>query len=375
MFEFKGDWIVDCKLEEFAILDNADFNHDLDKVSQGVFDLQIVDSFNYDPDPANFKIDTINWLFKSSNQLAILRSLFSYCKDIVYPHYKEFMSESEYPESYPKLDTVRDLRNLLGITSIKVQDFEKEGFAYLSLFCESCLDHEHGITFGVYKESVLEHGEDLSFQKVFKHLGYNAFKDMPNRSRIIDRKLVIDGPNMKYGKYKPWQVEAVNYYPYGLYHKVRDIELIEDIENSVINNTDICSKLINLSIKDGRENLTQYFLSKELKVGLGTFLEALKKDRFDITDKFIEQGFNINLSAGESSLMSKTIWELGKALAEVQDLNKYKIRIEYLLNNGFDPYLEDNFKRNSLTIIARIKNDTEKRKVDKIVNSILGKKL
>jgi len=104
MFEFKGDWVVDCKMDEFAILNNKEYNYDLDKVNQGMFEIKIVDVFNYNPDPEFFQINTINWLMKSSSQQAILKSLFSYCKNTVYPHYKEFMLESEYPECYPKLD-------------------------------------------------------------------------------------------------------------------------------------------------------------------------------------------------------------------------------------------------------------------------------
>ncbi|MFT5265947.1 MAG: hypothetical protein ACI8YQ_004705, partial [Polaribacter sp.] len=139
MFEFNGEWVVNLKLEEFLLLNNKRSQSDLEKANQPLFEIGIQDEFNENPDPEEYQINTINWLMDSNNQKAILSSLLDYCKNTIYPHYKTFMWESEYPDCYPQLNEIGDLSKLLSIWSVSINKIEKEGFAYYTFNCESCL--------------------------------------------------------------------------------------------------------------------------------------------------------------------------------------------------------------------------------------------
>jgi len=369
MFEFIGDWETQIKLEGFSILNNPEYVGK--KVFKEIFDITIYDVYNDNPDPEEYQLNTINWLCDIDNQKEVLNNLFVYCKNIVYPHYKTFMLESEYPEYYPTLNEVKDLYLLIAIRSIEILSFGKDNKAYYNLTCESCLDHEHGIKFGAYGNLILEHGENLDNDKIFEHLGHNPFLNRPDTSRIINRDVVLSGAHPKYSKFKPWQVRAIEYYPFGLYHNKRDKELIEDLENKIIKNQNINSRLFCLAIQGGRENLIQYFIDKKLENTFGPFREALKKDRYDLTNKILKQGVNLNSIVAHSSLFSETIGFLAVALKQSKDPNQYLKRLRYLLTNGLDPYLEDNFKRNSLTRIERIDDEKIRTQVKKYVMQII----
>jgi hypothetical protein len=124
-----------------------------------------------------------------------------------------------------------------------------------------------------------------------------------------------------------------------------------------------------------RENLTAYFIEQTPEYKFTPFKEALKKDRFDLTDKLIQQGFNINEKVAQSSLFYETIGDLAKAISKNEKTEIFTVRLNYLLSNGLDPYLEDGFNRNSLYRIKRIDDDLVRAKVEEEVMKILNPKV
>ncbi|MFT6708166.1 MAG: hypothetical protein ACJATF_003022 [Flavobacteriales bacterium] len=376
MFEFNGEWVVNLKLEEFLLLNNKRSQSDLEKANQPLFEIGIQDEFNENPDPEEYQINTINWLMDSNNQKAILSSLLDYCKNTIYPHYKTFMWESEYPDCYPQLNEIGDLSKLLSIWSVSINKIEKEGSAYYTFNCESCLDHEHGIVIGGYKDVILEHGGELEYDKIYNHKGVDPKKEQEkNTEEYRNRELKIWNPHPKYGKLKPWQKDLNRYYPFGLFHRKRDEELIQFLNNGLVTKEPLISRILELSIMKERENLTAYFIEQTPEYKFTPFKEALKKDRFDLTDKLIQQGFNINEKVAQSSLFYETIGDLAKAISKNEKTEIFTVRLNYLLSNGLDPYLEDGFNRNSLYRIKRIDDDLVRAKVEEEVMKILNPKV
>ena len=157
-FKFNGDWEFELPANKFNVLKKI-----------GFIQFEIFDEFNDNPDPENYQINTINYLLDVDRQINVLTSLLEYSKNTIYPHYKTFMWESEYPECYPDLDDINDLKKLFTINRILIKRIQHEDFAYYVFDCSSCLDHEHGITITFYKDKVIDHGEDWDDKKVCGH--------------------------------------------------------------------------------------------------------------------------------------------------------------------------------------------------------------
>lgn len=370
-FEFKGDWELELKLEKFKILNNSEYTRGSEKPSEGLFKFEIFDEFNSNPDPENYQINTINFLLNLDNQSKILTSLWKYSRDIIYPHYKTFMWESEYPECFPQLTKVEDLNKLYGINQIIIKRIGHEDFAYYIFECSSCLDYEHGITITLYKNTVIDHGEDWGDEKVCEHKGidYESYHEKAVKDCNY-KELILTKPHPKYGKLKPWQRDQNDFYPYGLFHAKKDEELIEGIKSGIIPK-EIISGILGIAIWHEREELTQYFIKLNPVHKYTAFKNALNKDRFDLTDMLLEQKYNLNEKVAQSSFFYETIGNMIKALKNEEEIDTYKERLKYLLKKGLDPYLEDNFKRNSFFRIKRINDESLREQVEQEVMRIM----
>jgi hypothetical protein len=101
------------------------------------------------------------------------------------------------------------------------------------------------------------------------------------------------------------------------------------------------------------------------------FQEALNRDRYDLTDKLLQQGYNINEKVAQSSFFYETIGYLTNAINKNDAIEVFTNRLKYLLDNDLDPYLEDNFKRNSFFRIKRIDDEAQREKVEQEVMRIV----
>lgn len=352
MLEFNGDWIMDLKLEKFSLLNHMDYNVDVEKVNQGFFEVEIVDEHNNTPDPEEYQYNTVNWLLDPLHQKAILNKLFLHCKEIIYPQYKKILWESDYPECYPKLNNIKDLKKLLGISRIKIESIEKDNFAYFILDFKSCLDYEHGIQTVFYMDTIIDHGEDIDYKKIFKHRGddpeleYNKLVEKLNR-----RTLTMQLPHPKYGKLKPWQRKANLQYPMAIYQAGLHVELRENLENGVIPKEPYTSRILELSIFHKKEELTQYLIKRNPEKKYNSFKYALDFDRYDLMDELLKQGLELNDRIAFDSPFLHVVRSIQRARIKNEDTEKFKMRLKYLIMNGLNPYLEDSSKRSSISII------------------------
>ena len=123
-----------------------------------------------------------------------------------------------------------------------------------------------------------------------------------------------------------------------------------------------------------REALIEYFVKAKQQPDYTTFKNALNTDRYDLTDLFLRQGYDLNAKTAQSSFFFATINSLTKAVAQADtaEIEKFEKRLKYLFDKGLDPYLEDDYKRNSFFAVKRIKDKALKEKVDRIVKRIVN---
>ena len=371
-FEFKGDWELELKLEKFKVLDNSKYKKGSKNPSEGLFKFEIFDEFNSNPDPEQYQFNAINFLLNSDNQSKVLTSLLKYSRDTIYPHYKTFMLESEYPECYPQLNTIEDLNKLYGINRIVIKRIEHEDFAYYFFDCSSCLDYEHGITVTLYKDTVIDHGESWDDKKVCEHKGidYTSYHEKAVKD-YNHREVILTKPHEKYGKLKPWQKDQNESYPVGLYHANRLSDFKNALEMGEIPREPTISKILYLSIFHKKEEFTQFLIDQNVNLKYSAFKEALNRDRYDLTDKLLQQGYNINEKVAQSSFFYETIGYLTNAINKNEPIEVFTERLKYLLDKDLDPYLEDNFNRNSFFRIKRIDDEGLREKVEQEVMRIM----
>ncbi len=372
MFEFKGDWETEIKLNEFEFFDNPEYKYQDSNKDNSIIRLEFFDERNENPDPEESQLNTVNYLLDSKNQKSILNKLLTFSKKTIYPTYKEFMWESEYPECYPQLNKVEDLNKLYGINSIKIKTIDKDSYAYYMFDCSSCLDYEHGIVITFYKDKIIDFQEDWDDIKVCEHKGidYQAYHEKSIKE-YNKRELFLVKPNPKYGKLKPYQKEQNEFYPIGLYHDGQYEKLIFELENGTIDNSEnVMKRLLPLSIFHEKENFTQYLLPKFGKGQHSSFKYALEKDRFDIMEILIKQGYDINEQVAQDSSFYDSIREIVNCLNKNEPYNHIIKRLKFLLQNDLNPMLEDRFGRNAYFAIDRIEKLELKEKVTNILNQI-----
>ena len=119
------------------------------------------------------------------------------------------------------------------------------------------------------------------------------------------------------------------------------------------------------------EKFTQFLIDQNVSYKYSAFKEALKRDRYDLTDKLLNQGYNINEKVAQSSFFYDTIGNMIKAIKNEEEIDTYKERLKYLLKKGLDPYLEDNFKRNSFFRIKRNNDESLREQVEQEVMRIM----
>ena len=285
------------------------------------------------------------------------------------------MLESEYPECYPSLDSTDDLSNLYTIDRVIIKRIGHEDHAYCIFVCSSCLDYEHGITITLHKDRIIDHGEDWDDKKVCEHKGidYTTYHEKIVKD-YNHKELILTEPNPKYGKLKPWQKSQNDYYPYGLFHAKKNAELTNFIDSKKANKG-VVPSLLKLSIANNRKELINYFLEKSSHFLYPAFMEALRIKDYELMEKILDKGFNLNERVAQSSPFNYVIGELSNQIENLEDRQKEIKLMKYLLNKGLDPYLEDKFKRNSYCRIDRISSWEKRNKVLSVLkeNGLMSK--
>ena len=212
-FEFNGDWVIKLNLEKF---------------NQSSIDLRIIDQKNYKPDPSDEQLNTIEYLLE--NQDKVLEAL---CKsiDTINKQYAEWCGEDDW---YTDNLTIHNLDSVFVITGIEILVEHKGNHAYIQFDGAYEGDPEHGLMLVLHKCKLI--GFNQMFEEV-KEI-YSDLGDAGNKFRDFDIKHQnfgedrIHTPLPKYGKYKPWQLDATERHFENLIRTGKNEEFIVELEKS-----------------------------------------------------------------------------------------------------------------------------------------------
>lgn len=356
-FEFDGNWTRVIQLIEFTKLNNPDFARRDHDANNGIFGMTIYDAHNFNPDPEKEQINTINYLTKSQNQKEILESLFHFSRDVIYPEYKIYLSEEEYPECYPTLNTANDLYKLIGINEVLIYNIQKDGFAYYVLGFNSCLDYEHGLYLTLHKSRVLDHAQmgDLNQKKIYEALKLDYEKHLEEyHEKEKNKELKTYSPHPKYGKLKPWQEQANQYYPFGLLHRKHNEELFEFLKVDE-NHQMFTGGLLNAAVVNDYTDAIEFLISIKPENVISAIITAIRKNQDDLVRRLIDlEQSDLNKRVGFDSLLYNAFVNLAKQYCDEGEKRKAMKILDLLFSVGINPNLKDKFNRDANYCIGNI---------------------
>lgn len=357
-FEFDGDWEREVRLIEFAKLNHPDFARTDHDAKNGVFGMTIYDERNFNPDPEEVQINTINYLLERKNQREIIESIFHYARDIIYPEYKNFLPEDEYPEAYPTLKSSSDLYDLIGINEVLIYKVHKDGFAYYVLGFNSCLDYEHGLYITLHQSRVLDYDQmgDFNQEKVYEDLGidYKKYREeLFNKARdnnTEDPRLY--DPHPKYGKLKPWQQGANDSYANTLLHRKKHDKLLEFLKDDS-NRKKITGRLLKMCLMNGFTDSFELLIELKPKNVVPAILEATRKNKNEIVKRLVDlEQSDLNERVGQSSLLYKAFSNLANNYHDPIEKKKAMEILDLFFSIGINPNLKDKWNRDTYYCIG-----------------------
>lgn len=275
-FEFTGAWETSIKLLEFGKLNNTDFlsSHIKDSVFEIAFEYETLRDNN--PDPLKTQINTINFIL--NNETEILKSIYCYFKEVIYPSSQEHIPQSEYPHCYPKLESFNDLINVFNLNNIEILPESKDNQSYCTYYISSCLDFGHGLGIIMHKNRCVDFNEiGMLDRDKIKEDGGIIKKDFFSDVQVIENGLYLKHP--KYNNLKPWQIYYNENYPNRLLssEKIDELEVLlktaeisdkikfELIRNSVVwgKSTTILKRLLSQVKKSPFQAIEQSLLAND----------------------------------------------------------------------------------------------------------------
>jgi hypothetical protein len=355
-FVFDGVWeSISIQLAEFAILDHPELTRG--KGGEGLITFYDPNTLAVDPAPAQMK--TVEWLMDAANQRSVLVTLLPYLKNVIYPKWKTFISAEEYPEAYPALNAVRDLRNIVGLSEISVLDYQINGQAIFAIHWSSFLDYEHGVSTVHNRETILTFGEGYEYELPPSAVAagryvYDQPEDPSSRySNNDDYSWYL--PHPKYGKLRQWQRWHNGFLPVKMLRNHRYDELDELLEQHP-ELLEKGSKLLESALSQNgvqEEKLIQYLVANIKLPSPGVVRFALAKERYDVLIGLINNGYGVNQPLGQDSLLSTPLVQYYKTYDDDKARKPFWRQVEWLIENGLNPYLEDSFGRNAFFTLNR----------------------
>lgn len=106
--------------------------------------------------------------FIKDNEEKILKLIFEYTKNTLYPVHIGFIGDDE--TSFPKLNSIDDLRKALGLKTIYIWQESKQQVSYYGLSYDFSGDFEHGTIIIMHGLRILGWEEDLNKEKIIMDL-------------------------------------------------------------------------------------------------------------------------------------------------------------------------------------------------------------
>lgn len=345
MFEFDGDWTFKMEFKELSILADAKYNSSQQQ-KEGIFEVLIIDEHNFEPEPHYSQINTLEYLSSIIGQKELLESIKIGVNQTIYPLFRTFVSEDEYPDCFPKINSVSDLPELLSLNYISILPFYKDNFAYYALSFDTCLDYEHGISLTMHNNHVIAVDETWNYEKIFADAGIDS-ENYHNTFFSFEKNLPLEiiKPHAKYDKLKPWQKTFNHLYPFKLLHKGDYEKIIKEIDLGIINPQDCASGLLEQAIDNpDAENLVFYLSKINFTQSLVPINKALRLGRFEILDNLLKDNYDLNSATYcDFSPLYFILSDLVDAKLSKEAIQSFKTKLQYLIDKGFNPYKRHTF--------------------------------
>lgn len=365
-FEFNGDWQFDHSLPTLAKLNSNKFfppssSHGK-KLAKGKIPIIFGEKYDDTPDPSNEQLNTLQWI--DDNQDYIFDSLFNHIKNKIYPFY---LSEIDFDEDwFPPLNNISDLTNVLGIENLVIDTNSKNGISFVYYTFQFSVDDEHGIVIILHETDLIGFDQigSIDDQKIIEDLGldYNDYETL-RLEEYEKREFKFHSPHPKYGKLKKWQKLENEKYPYELIRKNQFEKFKNFINQNNINIDGNGLSFLTSAIISEDHNLIEFCLNKKPKKLFTPFKYALSKDKYEVLDKILSLGFNLNESLGNSSLLYSLFKSYERNFQDSREIEKIEKRIEFLFSKKINPYLIDQYNQNAFHFINYFQNKVTKRKL------------
>lgn len=359
-FEFSGEWTFDhplpflSKLHDKHWYSKPEESVQYHKLNAGVVTVQIVDRRDNNPDPMECQWATLNYIIQNERSIHI--ALFNSVKEIINPKHIEYSGG----DWIKPLNGVNDLGKTIKIDQIQIQLEEKNGLSYYAIMCEYIGDYEHGIVITMYKDEYIgsEGSWEVDYEGIANHRG--GFTEAERDANIALNEAgegVLHLPHEKYGKLKPWQVDANGNFLSKMIKDSKNNELIiKYVEEGKLD--------INIPISsywgDGLVGLADYFKNNDLLnyffdkgAPMGRLFFRYTDNQFDRSklDFFISKGADVDAFNfyGQSVLFDAIskycsahirtfrVRDETKVNELRERLEQKKVEIQYYLSKGANP--------------------------------------
>ena len=334
-FKFNGDWTFDLKLPEFSKLhsyveySSAQQSAHHKKLLSGYVPFKIYDERNYKPEPTPAQLKTITYLI--NNEKKILEGLFHAFRNTINPMHAEATGDWDL---VTKLKSPADLSKIIRINDLQVYLEEKEGMSYYRMDCEYEGDPEHGLSVVMHREELIDYGGigDIGFDGIVKDPGFvSGFVNTAAREEF--------GTNMihkaleKYGKHKPWQLEATEDYFRRLFYQKQNEQIKDEIESNAwdinLRFPSLDNNLVDIAANTNNPEMINWLIEKGADYS-GSITLCLGNQKKEAMECLIGHGVSIDFFGryGTTPLRDEMI----------NYIQAYKLRIDYQQQRRMQQY-------------------------------------
>lgn len=264
MYKFKGKYQDLLKSKFFSNLSSdkffkyASLKEHQNELSNGFIKLNITDERTIEYHPTFEQIEAINYFIV--NEERIYQEVFNQVRQTILPTEKTYYDIKDYNNDelnywFPKLDSIEDLKEVLGFSSIGIDIAYRNKVALTNLNFEFSANEEHGLTIVFERDKFLAYGQTSGYD----HQGIMSEREFKEYLNKLNKKhpLQIWEAENESGKLKPWQERANQYYPFGLIYENRPKELIMYLKRNKEYAEQEIDKLIENSIWHKRTEITE----------------------------------------------------------------------------------------------------------------------
>lgn len=376
-FEFNGNWEIKMNFEKFNE-SNSKWDHNNKTLNDQIY-LKIIDKKTLIPDPLDEQINTIHYLIENQEEvLAILCKAFN----VINIKYGECSGEHDW---YPANLTKYELGKVFFITEIAILVEHKEESSYIQFSGEYKGDYEHGIVVVIHKDKLIgfdQIGEDVD-SEIYSDLGdqKDEFRNFNIQHQDFGTNQVHQ-PIPKYGKHKPWQLDATVEYLENLIRAKKNEEFISEFSKSKLDVNYrfpfVDRSVIEIAVTHKNINVIDHLIKQGANAS-NSLIKCTYRDSFDLDTINCLLANGVSIDTITNNGMTPLGLEVKNYIWYISSLRHYKIgdrriesalkeienakeKIKFYIGNGANPYQIDKNGNSYKSILLKDNNQEQLKK-------------